>query len=202
MVFWRRIESSLSIVLIALSGLFFLAVPASARDRIDTVTVQALNSQLSGGYRVASGDKLRVTVFDEPNLSGDYEVGVEGNLSIPLIESIRAAGQTTSQLKQQIADKLESGGYVLSPRVSVEILEHRPFYILGEVKQPGEYPYSGDLTFEQAVAKAGGFTPRANTKVIYLKRQGESEKIRVRLDTDLPLKISPGDTIVVREAFF
>ena len=109
-------------------------------------------------------------------------------------------GKTTDDLRQLIATGLEKGGYVVSPRVSVEIVEHRPFYILGEVNKPGEYPYAGDLTLDQAVAKAGGFTARANKRLILLQRQSE-EKVRVQLG-DTPLRIAPGDTIVVREAFF
>lgn len=174
-------------------------VPAVAGVR--TESVQTLNSELVGGYRVASGDKLNITVFDEPSLSGQYTIGVSGDLALPLLDAIPASGKTTADLSQVIQDRLKQGGYVLTPRVSVEIVEHRPFYILGEVKQPGEYPYTGDLTFDQAVAKAGGFTARANQRVIYLKRQNSPAKVRVKIG-ETPLKIAPGDTITVREAFF
>lgn len=162
---------------------------------------QVLNTQVADGYAVGPGDKLRVTVFDEPGLTGEYAVGVEGGLALPLIDSIPAGGKSTADLTAAIAQRLQDGGYVLSPRVSVEILEHRPFYILGEVEKPGKYPYSGALTLEQAVAIAGGYTPRANTKQIVLKRQNTAEKVKVRLD-ETALKIAPGDTITVREAFF
>ena len=178
-----------------------IALPAVAGERITTVSPQVMNGQLVDGYRVASGDTLKISVFDEPSLSGEYEVSVEGALSLPLLESIEAKGHTTAALGELIADQLRTGGYVLVPRVAVEVAEHRPFYILGEVNEPGEYPYSGDLTLNQAVAKAGGFTPRANKQVIILERQQTGEKVRVKLGGQ-SLKVAPGDTITVREAFF
>lgn len=177
-----------------------VCTPAMGAGRLTTTSAEALNGQLADGYRIAAGDKLRITVFDEPNLSGEFSIGVGGDLAMPLLEAMPADGKTTDDLRQMIATGLEKGGYVVSPRVSVEIVEHRPFYILGEVNKPGEYPYAGDLTLDQAVAKAGGFTARANKHLIFLQRQSE-EKVRVQLG-ETPLRIAPGDTIVVREAFF
>ena len=190
--------------LVGAAAAFALAVGSSAAaagSREPTLEPQALNGQLVAGYRVASGDKLRITVFDEPSLSGDYQISTDGDLSLPLLESIRADGHVTSSLAEAIAQRLQAGGYVLVPRVSVEVIEHRPFYILGEVNEPGEYAYSGDLTLSQAVAKAGGFTPRANKKIILLERQRTGQRVRVKLG-DAQLLIAPGDTITVREAFF
>jgi len=166
-----------------------------------TLTASELNSELEGGYRVASGDKLRITVFDEPTLTGEYQVGVGGGLSVPLIDEVACNGLTPEQIASAISTKLKEGGYVLVPVVSVEILEHRPFYILGEVKTPGEYPYKGNLTFEQAVAIAGGFTPRANHGAIMLKREDWPNERKVKIDGHA-LKIAPGDTIRVTESFF
>ncbi len=194
---WRRSTAAFALVLSATIASSAL----TAGERYATASPQSLNRQLADGYSVGPGDKLRVTVFDEPGLTGEYAVGVDGGLALPLIDAIEANGKSTSQLVGIIARHLQDGGYVLSPRVSVEILEHRPFYILGEVGKPGEYPYSGALTLDQAVAIAGGFTPRANTKQVYLKRQDSSEKVKVRLD-GTALKIAPGDTITIREAFF
>lgn len=174
---------------------------AAAGERLARASVSELNGQLSSGYSIAPGDKLRITVFDEPTLTGEYTIGVGGELALPLIETIHAGGQTTSALTTAIADKLQQGGYVLAPRVSVEIIQHRPFFILGEVKLPGEYPYSGDLTLDQAVAKAGGYTARANKGTIVIRRQDAKQGYRVRLD-GTALKIAPGDTIIVQEAFF
>ncbi|KHK93594.1 hypothetical protein LK12_00230 [Novosphingobium malaysiense] len=183
----------------ALAAALLLPLPANAGA--PTISVSEANSELTDGYRLATGDKLKVTVFDEPTLSGEYEVGVDGDLALPLLDPIPAAGKTPKALATIIADKLESGEYVLVPRVSVEIIEHRPFYILGEVNKPGQYAYSGEITFEQAVAQAGGFTARANKGTIYLRRQDWGSKRRVKLEGQ-PLKLAPGDTIEVREAFF
>lgn len=184
---------------LALIGAITIQQPALAGPQ--TQFASELNKELDAGYHVAAGDKLRVTVFGEPSLTGEYAIGVGGDLSLPLIEAIPADGSTPKQLSQTITAALKAGGYVLDPRVSVEILQHRPFYILGEVKSPGEYPYSGDLTFEQAVARAGGFTPRANRRTVSLRRQNSSAQQRVKLD-GVALKIAPGDTITVNESFF
>jgi len=178
-----------------------VSVQVSAVAAAPPASAEQINSELKSGYQVAAGDKLRVTVFDEPTLTGEYVIGVGGELSLPLIDAIPARGQNPTGLAQLITEELKAGGYVLAPRVAVEIIEHRPFYILGEVKQPGEYPYSGDLTFEQAVARAGGFTPRANRRVIEMRRQDWSASQRVKLNGQA-LKIAPGDTITVRESFF
>ena len=182
-----------------LLGAVTLSAPGMAGPPLKSV--QELNSSLVSGYQVATGDKLRVTVFDEPTLTGDYQVGDDGAVALPLIEPVKASGMTTTELASAISEDLAAGGYVLVPRVSVEVTEHRPFYILGEVAQPGEYPYTGHLTLNQAVAKAGGFTARANKRVIRLQRQSSGTAMRIKLE-EMPLKIAPGDTIIIQEAFF
>ena len=165
------------------------------------MSVSQVNQGLKEGYRVGAGDKLRVTVFDEPTLTGDYEIGVGGDLSLPLLDAIPVGGMNVDAISKVVQEKLAEGGYVLAPRVSVEIVQHRPFFILGEVQTPGEYPYNGDLTLEQAVAKAGGYTPRADKNSIVLRRQDWTQSKRVKLD-GMSLKVAPGDTITVQEAFF
>lgn len=170
-------------------------------NSLPTATIAAVNAQVVEGYRISAGDKLRITVFDEPELTGEFEVGDGGILAMPLIEAIIADGLSTAQLTTAIGERYRAGGFVLSPRVSVEILEHRPFYILGEVAEPGEYPYSGELTLEQAIAKAGGYTARADRGVVILRRQDWSTARALRLD-GTPLQIIPGDTITIRESFF
>lgn len=173
----------------------------STGGNLPLTSVSQVNQGLTQGYRVGAGDKLKVTVFDEPTLTGDYQVGVGGELVLPLISPLATEGQTPEAVSAMIAKSLADGGYVLTPRVSVEITTHRPFFILGEVKAPGEYPYSGELTLEQAVAKAGGYTPRAEQKAVVLRRQGWSQSKRVKLGNSA-LRIAPGDTITVQEAFF
>jgi polysaccharide biosynthesis/export protein len=180
------------------AGLF---MASCATSDLPQVSVTDANAGLVQGYRIADGDKLRVTVFDEPTLTGEFGVGLDGSLSLPLINSMQASGQTPSELGAKITSALAAGGYVLSPRVSVEVSQHRPFYILGEVNAPGEYPYIGDLTVDQAIAKAKGYSARANKSEVVLQRQGWTQGRRVRLDS-APLLIAPGDTITVQEAFF
>lgn len=178
-----------------------MLVSACAGERIAATTASASNGEVHGGYILATGDSLRVNVFDEASLTGDYEIGLDGNLSLPLIEMIPATGRTADAVAAIIADRLQRGGYVLTPKVSVEVTKHRPFYILGEVKTPGKYPYDGSMTLSQAVAMAGGYTPRANKRSIILQRQDWPESRRIRLDGST-LRITPGDTITIQESFF
>ncbi len=189
-----------SSLLSAVIGASLLLASCAVSD-LPRVSVADANAGLAQGYRLADGDKLKVTVFDEPTLTGEFGVGLDGSLSLPLINSIQATGKTPDELAAQITSAFASGGYVLSPRVSVEVSQHRPFYILGEVNAPGEYPYIGDLTVEQAIAKAQGYSARANKSEVLLRRQGWAEGRRVRLES-VPLLIAPGDTITVQEAFF
>ncbi|MFC0588214.1 polysaccharide biosynthesis/export family protein [Novosphingobium aquiterrae] len=182
-----------------LAGAALFSAPLAAREA--ALLASQLNNDFAVGYRVGAGDKIKVTVFDEPSLTGEYQIGGAGELAMPLIDPIATNGLTPKEIAATIAAKLKAGGYVLVPRVAAEVVINRPFYILGEVKQPGEYPYSGDMTFEQSVARAGGFTPRANRSTILLRRQNWASAKKVRLDGPA-LKIAPGDTITVRESFF
>jgi len=149
-------------------------------------------------YALGVADKVRVIVFDEPSLSGEFIVNANGSLSMPLIGDVRAIGNTASDIAQTIQTKLREG-YVLEPRVSIDILTFRPFYILGEVNKPGEYPYSSGLTVDGAVATAQGYTYRAEKKSVYIKRAADARAIKMKLTTDL--RIRPGDTIRVGERY-
>ena len=164
-------------------------------------SVSQANAYMAQGQSLNPGDSLRITVFDEPNLTGEYSLDPAGSIAFPLIGQIVAGGKTTSALTEEISDKLLQGGFVLVPKVNIEVLGFRPVYILGEVNQPGEYPYTSDLTLLQAIAKAGGYTPRANQKVITLQRPAWGGERQIELGSE-PLMIAPGDTIMVRESFF
>ena len=178
-----------------------MALAGCAASSLPTIGVADANAAMSQGYRVSGGDKIRVSVFDEPTLTGEYDIGLDGGLSLPLLGTIPAQGKSAEQLAQAIAAALSEGGYVNDPRVAVDVAMHRPFFILGEVQAPGEYPYAGDLTVEQAIAKAGGYTPRAARSEVVLRRASWAEPRRIKLGT-APLLIAPGDTIRVEEAFF
>jgi polysaccharide export outer membrane protein len=151
------------------------------------------------GYGLDSGDKLRVVVFGQDGLSASYSVDTSGNITMPLIGAVPARGRTPGQLQAAIAAKLRQG-YVREPHVAVEVETYRPFFILGEVTLPGQYPYVANMTVETAVAIAGGYTPRAYKQRIEISRQvnGLTEK-RV-VSPNYP--VTPGDTIKIAERWF
>lgn len=177
-----------------------LALSGCATSSYPSSSVSDANTTVSSGYGVAAGDNLKITVFDEPSLTGEFLVDSSGNLAMPLIEKVSVTGKTPNEVAALVGSSLKSGGYVLDPKVSVEVLAYRPVYVLGEVAQPGEYPYSPDLTFFQAIAKAGGFTPRANKTIVVLQRAAWSTPRTIKL-TDEPLMIAPGDTVIIEESF-
>lgn len=153
----------------------------------------------SSGYQLAPGDKLRVTVFGHDDLSGEFEIDGAGNVSLPLIRAIPAAGKTVPQLELAVADALQPD-YLRDPRVSVEVLSYRPVYILGEVNHPGGYPYESGLTVDKAIAKAGGFTYRARTGKLKITRS--SDPARAQEDATQDTVVMPGDVILVPERYF
>ena len=152
-------------------------------------------------YRLAAGDKLRVIVFGEETLTGEYVLTSAGNLSFPLVGNIPAGDRTVEQLQADLTRAL-SDGYINDPRVSIQVVSFRPFYILGEVNRPGEYPVSTGLTIQQAVASAGGYTYRANTKRVFLKRAHETQERLVDLRAQPNLIVRAGDTIRISERHF
>jgi polysaccharide export outer membrane protein len=152
-------------------------------------------------YVLGPGDKLRITVFGEETLTGEYGVTGAGDVSFPLIGNIPVAGRTVEDLQTELTTRLGSG-YIADPRVSAEIINYRPYYILGEVSKPGQYDFAVGLTLEQAVAAAGGFTYRANTRRVFLKRATDTREMLVDLRETPSFPVRPGDTIRVGERFF
>ena len=150
-------------------------------------------------YRLGAADKLRITVFGEEALSGEFLVNGSGQVSMPLIGEVQASGLTLPQFQERVAAAL-ADGYLNEPRVSAEVLNYRPFYILGEVKKPGEYPYTAGLTVVNAVATAEGFTYRADTRRVYIKRADSTAENPYPLTT--AIQGAPGDTIRIGERFF
>lgn len=150
-------------------------------------------------YLLGPADKVRVTVYGEPSLSGEFFVTGSGLMSLPLIGEIKAGGMTVGQF-QQVVQKALSDGYLKDPRVSAEVLTFRPFYILGEVEKPGTYPYTSGLTVLNAVATAGGFTYRADKKNVWIKHNGETSENKSELTPSIV--VAPGDTIRIGERFF
>ena len=150
-------------------------------------------------YALGPGDKLRVTVFGQDGISNTYIVDAGGNVSLPLIGSVVARGITTQQLSARIAERLKQG-YVREPHVTVEVESYRPFFILGEVTTPGQYPYVADMTVEKAIAIAGGFAPRAYKTTVELTRSAPGDQSKSEVPLNYPLR--PGDTVMVKERWF
>lgn len=149
-------------------------------------------------YRLGPGDQVRITVFNEPGLTGPYVVGAQGTIAYPLVGDVRAAGLTVPQFTDALRTALSE--YVRSPSVSMEVTNYRPFFILGEVARPGSYPYAVDLTVMNAVATAGGFSYRANRGRVFIRHANESEERSYDLTVTTP--VMPGDTIRIGERIF
>lgn len=151
-------------------------------------------------YRLDSGDKVRIVVFGQDQMSDEYTVGDDGTISLPLVGQVKARGLSTAQLEAELKGQLERGGVLVNPSVTAEIETFRPFFILGEVAKPGQYPYVSGMTVLTAVAIAGGFTYRADKSKVSITRnaQGKAvEGLAQRIDD-----VAPGDVIVVDERFF
>jgi polysaccharide export outer membrane protein len=191
-----------SIRVTGLSFLFILAVFGAITGLPANVFAQAQPvspASTAGNYVLGPNDRVRLKVYGEPDIAGEYEVDSNGYVSVPLAGHIRAAGLTTRQLERSITSALAKG-IVRDPRVNVEIALYRPYYILGEVRRGGEYPYRLGLTVMDAVASAGGFTYRANENKVYLRRSGAGVEEIYALDA--PILIFPGDNIRIPERYF
>jgi len=151
-------------------------------------------------YQLGANDKIRVITYGEESLTGEFFIGSTGKVSLPLIGEVQAAGLTISLFQKEVEKALKDGDFLKDPHVSVEVLTYRPFYILGEVTKPGEYPFSNGLTVMNAVATANGFTYRANQKRVFIKRADSNQEQEFPLTSTLP--VAPGDTIRVSERFF
>jgi polysaccharide export outer membrane protein len=150
-------------------------------------------------YTLDSGDRLRVVVFGQEGLTNSYLISATGQIDMPLIGAVVARGETSDQLAGRIAAKLREG-YIRDPHVAVEIEAYRPFFILGEVTQPGQYPYVANMTAETAIAIAGGFTPRAFRRDLVISRTANGVATRMTVPLNFPLR--PGDTLNVQERWF
>lgn len=186
MAIWPKV--TLGIVLAAACCSIGAMPPAAATDE----------TRLAGeGYQLGPGDKLRITVFNEPSLTGEYGISPAGNVAFPLIGNVASSGKTLEALSEALRQKLSN--YVNDPKVSVEALTYRPYYVLGEVNKPGEYPYLVGLKIEQAIATAGGYTYRANRGTAFLRRgDGREQSVKTRKQ---PIRVLPGDTIRIGERY-
>jgi polysaccharide export outer membrane protein len=150
-------------------------------------------------YHLGSGDKIHISVFGQADLNGDFAVDGAGNVQLPLIGQVHAAGLTVAQFQKEITVKY-ADGFLVNPNVQVDVSGYRPFYIIGEVKTPGQYAYVNGMSILNAVALAGGYSDRADKSEVYIRRNGASKE--VELPADETTKVNPGDIIRVSERFF
>lgn len=162
-------------------------------------TVSPVLAQTLEEYRLGPGDRLNILVFGQQDLSGEFVVDGLGRISVPLVGQVEARDKTVGELQQLVTELLEKD-YLVNPRVSVDVLNYRPFYIYGQVNKPGSYPYVSGLTVRQAVALAGGYTRRAREAPVVVTREVEAEVTTV--EAELDAAVYPGDTIEVERRLF
>jgi polysaccharide export outer membrane protein len=156
-------------------------------------------ARYDNAYHLDAGDKLRVVVYGQEGLTNSYAIDAAGSITMPLIGSVQARGRTPAGLAAEITGKLRNG-FIRDPSVAVEIESYRPFFILGEVAAPGQYPYVPNMTVESAVAIAGGFSPRARRDSVTLTHTDASGSARFVVPMGTPM--NPGDTVFVSERWF
>ena len=186
-------------VTLALAMAIGIAGCAGSGDLASIPANDSQGSVASDHYKVGSGDKVRVIVYNQPDLTGEYQVDGTGSIAFPLIGGVAVNGLTVNGMEKKIADAL-SPDYLKNPSVSVEIVQFRPFYIVGEVKNPGSYPYVDGMRVINGVALAGGFTYRAREDSFYIRRVGDGSQAKQAAGQESP--VWPGDVIIVRERYF
>ena len=189
----RRAMMALGMTIVALTAL------GACAGRADTPPMPV--APVESDYTLGAGDRVRIIVYGEDQLSGEYNISSKGDIAFPLIGNVAATGHSTREVQDAIRTSLASG-YIKQPRVSVEVLDYRPFFILGEVTKPGQYPYVNGMTVQQAVATAGGYTYRASTRKVYIKHPADTQEYTVDLRGAAPVPVRPGDTVRVAERFF
>lgn len=183
---------------LALCSLFGLGACVTAEPL--PVGSLAYSSATGQEYKLGPGDKVSVNVYGEEALSGEFLIANNGVVALPLIGPVPAGGLTPQAFQETIQAHLVATNMVREPRVSANVIEYRPFFILGEVNNPGQYTYSIGLTLTKAVATAGGFTYRADKAVVYITREGAATEHPVAITA--ATRIGPGDTVRIGERMF
>lgn len=150
-------------------------------------------------YRIGTGDKLKVTIYNNEKLSGDYPVGGDGKIGLPMLGRVAVGGLTLDEVSTLLIGRL-ADGYFLNPNVTVDMAEYRPVYILGEVQKPGQYPYAEGMTVYRLVAQAGGYSYRANRKKMDVRPDNAPNSEPRHISDDA--LVQPGDTVIVRQRYF
>ena len=158
------------------------------------------SANLSSEYRLSPGDRVKVTVFNEVDLTGEFPVNESGHVAFPLAGEVAASGKSVPEFKAELTKTL-SGRFVKNPKVSVEVANYRPFNVIGEVRNAGQFSYRPGLSMQDAVAMAGGFTYRANTRLLYVRRADAGGESSINPD-ERQVPVMPGDNIRVPERYF
>ena len=176
-----------------------LLISGCAGNSLSEAEQKSLAAAASAPAKLRPGDKIRITVYGEDKLSGDYQVDQSGQISLPLAGTITAQDLTQAELEQALAKKFRSE-YLKNPKVTVTIATLQPFYMMGEVEKPGEYAYRNNLNVLTALAVAGGPTYRASRTTVQIQRRGETSMREYPISVSVP--VLPGDVIKVPERYF
>jgi polysaccharide biosynthesis/export protein VpsN len=185
-----------SVLVAAMTSSWCLAADTTAPTlpaSIGTVSSDELS------YRLGVGDVIRVDVHNEADLTLETQIPATGTINFPFLGTINGAGLTVAQLQSRITEGLR-GDYLVKPTVNVRVTQYRPFYVRGQVRSSGGFPYILGLTVEKAVTVAGGFTDRASLRNIFLIKEGSKQDNKVKVNLDSP--VAPGDTVIVEESLF
>jgi protein involved in polysaccharide export with SLBB domain len=161
------------------------------------------SSTLSGAdvaSHLHAGERIKITVYGEEALTGEYDINPAGHVAMPLIGAIKAAGRSQSEFARDVANRFSRGGFLQDPHVTVAVVQFKPFYVLGEATTPGEYPFRSGLNVHSAVAMAGGFTYRASRSYVLIRHVGD--EVWKEYSLTEPVPIAPGDLIRVPERYF
>jgi protein involved in polysaccharide export with SLBB domain len=180
------------------SALLIVCTAVSGCASVNNLPEVSLTSE-AAVYRLAAGDELRITVYGEERLSGTFKVDGQGRIAYPLLGEVSAEGLATSELEARLRSEL-ADGLVNQPSVNVEVANYRPYFVLGEVARSGEFAFMDGLTIFSAVARAGGFTYRADQRRVFIRHRNGTEEELYRLTGDTP--VQPGDTIRITERLF
>lgn len=169
-------------------------------DAASTVVGPDLTGPQINAYRLKPGDKLKIAVFNEPDLTGEFQVGDNGKITFPLIGEIQAGGLPVNDFQGSLISRLRQG-FVRNPRVTIDFVNYRPINVIGEVRNAGQYAYRPGLTLQDAIAMAGGYTYRANTRTVHIRRSDENSELTAST-SGTQLTVLPGDNIRVPERYF
>jgi len=188
-----------AVTMLLISALAVASCASQAPVPMAQEDVQTGRQTAAQAYRLGAGDRIRLIVFGEPDLSGEFDIDGSGAFSVPLIGQLDAFQLTVPEVEQAVVAKLKQG-YLVDPRVSIEVMNYRPFYIVGEVKEGGEFPFVSGMHAVKAIAIAGGYTYRANTQRVYITRKGTADEIE--MPASQGTAIFPGDVIRIPERYF